>query len=132
MNRLEQAIPAGIIMLVGLWVAFTSYTQTPAEAFVFPRLVSAVFVAISAIATPAISFFIVSSSLKFMKPVSPQDQRNRISLGVKTPRSILNSRYMTTMKPTAMATRFTQLFGALCGAGSYIEIKTKTVTAVAV
>ena len=47
MNRLEQAIPAGIIMLVGLWVAFTSYTQTPAEAFVFPRLVSAVFVVLS-------------------------------------------------------------------------------------
>lgn len=47
MNRLEQAIPAGIIMLVGLWVAFTSYTQTPAQAFVFPRLVSAMFAVLS-------------------------------------------------------------------------------------
>ncbi|WGI22409.1 tripartite tricarboxylate transporter TctB family protein [Amylibacter sp. IMCC11727] len=47
MNRLEHAIPAGIIMAVGLWVAWVSYTQTPAEAFVFPRLVSTVFVVLS-------------------------------------------------------------------------------------
>ena len=31
MNRLEQAIPAGIIMIVGIWVSYVSYTQTPAE-----------------------------------------------------------------------------------------------------
>ena len=47
MNRLEHAIPAGIIMIIGLWVAWISYTQTPADAFVFPRLVSTVFVALS-------------------------------------------------------------------------------------
>lgn len=47
MNRLEQAIPAGVIMALGLWVAFVSFTQQPAEAFVFPRLVSAVFVVLS-------------------------------------------------------------------------------------
>ena len=47
MNRFEQAIPAGIITLVGLWVAFISFTQQPAEAFSFPRLISAVFVVLS-------------------------------------------------------------------------------------
>lgn len=47
MNRLEHAIPAGIIMVIGLWVAWISYTQTPAEAFVFPRLISTIFVALS-------------------------------------------------------------------------------------
>lgn len=47
MNRLEHAIPAGIIMAIGLWVAWISYTQTPAEAFVFPRLISTVFVILS-------------------------------------------------------------------------------------
>lgn len=47
MSRLEHAIPAGIIMLIGLWVAWISYTQTPAEAFVFPRLVSTLFVILS-------------------------------------------------------------------------------------
>lgn len=47
MNRLEQAIPAGIILLVGVWVAFGSYTQTPPEAFLFPRIVSTVFVVLA-------------------------------------------------------------------------------------
>jgi hypothetical protein len=47
MNRLEHAIPAGIIMVIGLWVAWISYTQTPAEAFVFPRLISTLFVVLS-------------------------------------------------------------------------------------
>jgi FtsH-binding integral membrane protein len=47
MNRLEHAIPAGIIMAIGLWVAWISYTQTPAEAFVFPRLISTLFVVLS-------------------------------------------------------------------------------------
>ena len=47
MNRIEQAIPSGIIMIVGLWVTYISYTQTPAAAFVFPRLVSSVFAVLS-------------------------------------------------------------------------------------
>lgn len=49
MGRLEQAIPAGIILAVGVWVAVVSYTQTPAEAFAFPRLVATVFVALAAL-----------------------------------------------------------------------------------
>ena len=47
MNRLEHAVPAGIIMIAGLIVAYISFTQQPAEAFVFPRLISVVFVVLS-------------------------------------------------------------------------------------
>lgn len=47
MKRLEHAIPAGIISLVGIWVAWVSFTQTPAEAFAFPRLVSTIFVVLA-------------------------------------------------------------------------------------
>ncbi len=48
MKRFEHAIPAGIICAIGMWVAYVSYTQTPAEAFVFPRLVATVFVVLAA------------------------------------------------------------------------------------
>lgn len=44
MSRLQQILPSGLIALVGLWVAYVSYTQQPAEAFLFPRLISTVFV----------------------------------------------------------------------------------------
>ena len=47
MNRFQHAIPAGLIALVGLWVCFVSYTQTPAAAFAFPRLISTVFVVLA-------------------------------------------------------------------------------------
>lgn len=47
MKRLEHAIPAGIITLIGLWVAWVSFTQSPAEAFAFPRLVATVFVVLA-------------------------------------------------------------------------------------
>lgn len=47
MNRLEQIVPAGIIAAIGLWVAFISFTQEPAAAFSFPRLISALFVVLA-------------------------------------------------------------------------------------
>ena len=47
MRQFEQAIPAGIIMCIGLWVSYVSFTQQPAEAFAFPRLISALFVLFS-------------------------------------------------------------------------------------
>jgi hypothetical protein len=47
MQRFQHAIPAGLIALVGLWVCFVSYTQTPAAAFAFPRLISTVFVVLA-------------------------------------------------------------------------------------
>ncbi len=46
-SRLEHIIASGLIAAVGVWVAYTSYTQAPAEAFVFPRLVSTVFVVLA-------------------------------------------------------------------------------------
>lgn len=47
MSRLQHVIPSGIVALVGLWVAYISYTAQPAEAFLFPRLISTVFVVLS-------------------------------------------------------------------------------------
>ncbi len=47
MSRLQHIIPSGIIALVGIWVAYVSFTQQPAEAFLFPRLIAVVFVALS-------------------------------------------------------------------------------------
>ena len=47
MSRMQHIIPSGIIALVGIWVAYVSFTQQPAEAFLFPRLISVVFVALA-------------------------------------------------------------------------------------
>ncbi len=34
-------------MLIGLWVAWISFTQNPTEAFLFPRLISTIFLTLS-------------------------------------------------------------------------------------
>jgi len=47
MSRLQHIIPSGIVAVIGLWVAYVSYTQSPSEAFLFPRLVSTVFVVLA-------------------------------------------------------------------------------------
>ena len=47
MSRFQNGLPAGIIALVGIYATYASYTQQPAEAFAFPRLVSAVFVVLA-------------------------------------------------------------------------------------
>ena len=47
MNRAQHIIPSGIIALVGLIVAYVSFTQEPAQAFLFPRLIATVFVILS-------------------------------------------------------------------------------------
>ena len=47
MSRLQHIIPSGIIALVGIWVTYVSFTQQPAEAFLFPRLISVVFVTLA-------------------------------------------------------------------------------------
>ncbi|MEL6477000.1 MAG: tripartite tricarboxylate transporter TctB family protein [Pseudomonadota bacterium] len=44
MTRLGQILPPAVIAAVGAWVAWISYTQQPADAFLFPRLISTVFV----------------------------------------------------------------------------------------
>lgn len=45
--RLQHIIGSGIVAVVGIWVAYVSYTQQPAEAFLFPRLISSVFVVLA-------------------------------------------------------------------------------------
>ena len=47
MTRLQHIIPSGVIAVIGIWVAYISYTQQPSEAFLFPRLVATVFVVLA-------------------------------------------------------------------------------------
>jgi hypothetical protein len=42
--RLQHMVASGTVAAVGAWVTYLSYTQQPAEAFLFPRLISTVFV----------------------------------------------------------------------------------------
>ncbi|MEO0992461.1 MAG: tripartite tricarboxylate transporter TctB family protein [Pseudomonadota bacterium] len=46
-SRLQHTIASGIVAVVGIWVAWISYTQEPAEAFFFPRLIATVFVVLA-------------------------------------------------------------------------------------
>lgn len=48
-SRLQHLPPAGAVAAVGVWVCYVSFTQRPADAFLFPRLISAVFVLLSSI-----------------------------------------------------------------------------------
>lgn len=45
--RLQHMIGSGVVAAVGIWVAYVSYTQEPADAFLFPRLISTVFVVLA-------------------------------------------------------------------------------------
>lgn len=45
--RLQHILASGGIAAVGLAVAWISYTQQPSEAFLFPRLISTVFVVLA-------------------------------------------------------------------------------------
>jgi hypothetical protein len=45
--RVQHMVGSGIVAAVGIWVAYVSYTQQPAEAFLFPRLISSVFVVLA-------------------------------------------------------------------------------------
>ncbi|WP_299350838.1 tripartite tricarboxylate transporter TctB family protein [uncultured Shimia sp.] len=45
--RLQHIIASGLVAVVGIWIAWISYTQQPAEAFLFPRLISSVFVVLA-------------------------------------------------------------------------------------
>ena len=42
--RLQHICASGVIAAIGIWIAWLSYTQEPADAFLFPRLISTVFV----------------------------------------------------------------------------------------
>jgi hypothetical protein len=45
--RTQHIIGSGIVAAVGIAVAYISYTQEPAAAFLFPRLISTVFVVLA-------------------------------------------------------------------------------------
>ena len=45
--RVQHIIGSGIVAAVGAWVTYVSYTQQPAEAFLFPRLIATVFVVLA-------------------------------------------------------------------------------------
>ena len=45
--RVQHIIASGFIALVGIWVAWVSFTQQPSEAFLFPRLISSFFVVLA-------------------------------------------------------------------------------------
>jgi len=47
MSKFERVLPNIILVVIGLWVCFVSFTQQPAAAFSFPRLISALFVIFS-------------------------------------------------------------------------------------
>ncbi len=47
MNRSQHIFGSGLVFAVGLWVTWVSYTQQPAEAFLFPRLIASVFVVLA-------------------------------------------------------------------------------------
>lgn len=41
--RTQHIVASGLVAAVGLWVAYISYTAEPAQAFLFPRIISTVF-----------------------------------------------------------------------------------------
>ncbi len=45
--RSQHIIASGLVAVVGVWVAYVSYTQEPAAAFLFPRIISTVFVVLA-------------------------------------------------------------------------------------
>lgn len=45
--RVQHMIGSGLVAAVGVWVTYISYTQQPSEAFLFPRLISTVFVVLA-------------------------------------------------------------------------------------
>ena len=47
MTALQPRLACGIILLVAIWVCWISFSQAPAEAFLFPRLISVAFVALA-------------------------------------------------------------------------------------
>ncbi|WP_375230657.1 tripartite tricarboxylate transporter TctB family protein [Roseobacter sp. S98] len=45
--RVQHIVGSGVVAVVGIWVTWVSYTQQPSEAFLFPRLISTVFVVLA-------------------------------------------------------------------------------------
>lgn len=49
-GRTQQTVAAAIILLLGLWVAFISFSVTDAQPYLFPQLISVVMVGLAAMA----------------------------------------------------------------------------------
>ncbi|RKT32706.1 tripartite tricarboxylate transporter TctB family protein [Roseovarius halotolerans] len=47
MRQWQHIFPSGFIAAVGIWICWVSYTREPAQAFLFPRLISTVFVVLA-------------------------------------------------------------------------------------
>lgn len=45
--RTQHIVASGAVAAVGIWVAYVSYTQTPVDAFLFPRIISGFFVVLA-------------------------------------------------------------------------------------
>jgi hypothetical protein len=45
--RSQHIIASGLVAAVGVWVAYVSFTSQPAAAFLFPRIISTVFVVLA-------------------------------------------------------------------------------------
>ncbi len=45
--RTQHIIASGLVAIVGIWITYVSYTQEPAAAFLFPRMISSVFVVLA-------------------------------------------------------------------------------------
>lgn len=47
-SRLQHTISSGVVLLIAVIVTYISFTQEPADAFLFPRLIAIFFVSLSA------------------------------------------------------------------------------------
>ena len=45
--RNQHIVASGVVAAVGVWVAYASFTGEPADAFLFPRIISTIFVALA-------------------------------------------------------------------------------------
>lgn len=44
----QHIVPTGIIFFVGCWITWVSFTQEPADSFLFPRMISVVYIVLAA------------------------------------------------------------------------------------
>ena len=45
--RTQHIVASGLVAAVGIWITYVSYTAEPAAAFLFPRIISTVFVVLA-------------------------------------------------------------------------------------
>ena len=75
MNRFQQLLPSTILTAVGLWVTWVSFTQEPAAAFLFPRIVATLF---AVLAIWGLVTALLGRAGDDAKGISPQMLKNMI------------------------------------------------------